>query len=115
MPAQERKAKPKLGRPATTPEAREGQLVALATNLAEQQLRDGTASAQVITHYLRHGSTREQLERKRLENENLLTQAKIEQMQSQARVEELYAKALSAMKSYAGNDEDEEEYDDYDV
>lgn len=112
MASQERKQKPKLGRPATTPEAREGQLVALATNLAEKQLRDGTASAQVITHYLRHGSQREQLERQRLENENLLTQAKIDQMKSQARVEEMYAQALQAMKTYSGNDE---EYDDYDV
>ena len=110
MASAERK-KTKLGRPATTPEAREGQLVALATNLAEKQLRDGTASAQVITHYLKHGSQREQLERQRLENENLLTQAKIEQMQSQARVEEMYGEALRAMKSYAGNDDDE--FDDY--
>jgi len=108
MAAQERKKRPKPLRPATTPEAREGQLVALATNLAEQQLRDGSASAQVITHYLRHGSQREQLERQRLENENLLTQAKIEQLQSQARVEEMYAEALKAMKTYAGS---EEEYD----
>lgn len=113
MAAQERKVKPKLGRPATTPEAREGQLVALATNLAEKQLRDGTASAQVITHYLRHGSIREKLEQQRLENENRLTQAKIEQIQSQARVEELYKSALSAMKSYGGHENDDE--DDYDV
>ena len=111
MASQERKKKPRLPRPATTPEAREGQLVALATNLAEQQLRDGTASAQVITHYLRHGSTREKLEQQRLENENLLTQAKIEQIQSQARVEELYKSALSAMKTYSGNEDDEDEYD----
>jgi phage repressor protein C with HTH and peptisase S24 domain len=109
MASQERKKQRKPLRPATTPEAREGQLVALATNLAEQQLRDGSASAQVITHYLRHGSTREKLEQQRLQNELLLTTAKIEQMQSQARVEELYSQALSAMKSYAGNDEDEDE------
>lgn len=113
MASQERKKTPRPLRPATTPEAREGQLVALATNLAEKQLRDGSASAQVITHYLRHGSTREKLEQKRLENENLLTQAKIEQMKSAARVEEMYGQALRAMKQYAGNDEDED--DEYDV
>lgn len=113
MAAQERKKKT-LGRPATTPDAREGQLVALATNLAEQQLRDGTASAQVITHYLKHGSRRERLEQQRLENENLLTQAKIEQLQSQARVEEMYSQALKAMRTYSGSDEDEDEYDEYD-
>jgi hypothetical protein len=114
MAAQERKKKPQLGRPATTPDAREGQLVALATNLAEQQLRDGTASAQVITHYLKHGSRRERLEQQRLENENLLTQAKIEQLQSQARVEEMYSQALKAMRTYSGNDDEDDEYDEYD-
>ena len=50
-------------RPALTPEAREDQLIALATNLAEKQLLEGTASSQVITHYLKMGSTKERLER----------------------------------------------------
>ena len=49
-------------RRALSPEAREQQLVAMATDLAEKQLRDGTASSQVITHYLKLGSTRERLE-----------------------------------------------------
>ena len=54
-------------RPALTPEARENQLVSLAVDLAEQQLRDGTASSQVITHYLKLGSTKERLEKEKLE------------------------------------------------
>lgn len=91
-------------RPATTPEGRENQLVAAAVDLAEKQLRDGTASAQVITHYLKLGSTREQLEQQRLANENLLTQAKIEAIASQARVEQMYEQALNAMRSYAGQE-----------
>jgi hypothetical protein len=91
----------KRGRPATTPEARENQLVNLAFGLAERQILDGTASSQVITHYLKLGSTREFLEQERLRNENALTQAKIEQMASQKRVEELYKTALNAMKSYS--------------
>lgn len=89
-------------RPALTPEARENQLVSLAVDLAEQQLRDGTASSQVITHYLKLGSTKERLEKEKLEEENKLLKAKTESIQSQKRVEELYLEALNAMRNYAG-------------
>lgn len=89
-------------RPATTPEDREKELVALAVDLAEKQLRDGTASAQVITHYLRHGSPREQAEREKIREEILLRKAQREQMASAAKVEELYGAAISAMRAYAG-------------
>ena len=89
--------------PALTPEAREDQLISLAVNLAEQQLIDGTASAQVITHYLKLGSTREKLEREKLKKENELLEAKREALESAKRVEELYANALQAMRSYSGS------------
>ena len=89
-------------RPGTTPESRENQLVALAVDRAEQQIRDGTASAQVITHFLKLGSTREILEQERLRHENELLEAKREQIASAARVEELYKTALNAMRTYAG-------------
>lgn len=89
-------------RPALTPEARESQMVSLAVDLAEKQLRDGTASSQVITHFLKLGSTREKLERERLEEENKLLKAKTEQLQSQKRIEELYADAIKAMRTYGG-------------
>ena len=92
----------KRGRPALTPEAREGQLVALAVDLAEEQLRNGTASSQVITHYLKLGSTRAELEREKLRKENELLKAKTEAIQSARHVEELYADAISAMKRYSG-------------
>ena len=98
----------KRGRPALTPEAREGQLISLAVDLAEQQLRDGTASSQVITHYLKLGSTREKLERERLEEENKLLKAKTEALQSQKRMDELYAEAIKAMKNYGGHGETDE-------
>ena len=97
----------KRGRRALDPEARENQLIAAAINLAEQQLLDGTASSQVITHYLKLGTMREKLERERLEKENELLKAKTEAIQSAKRVEELYAQALSAMKSYQGVDPDD--------
>ena len=90
-------------RPALTPEARESQLVSLAVDLAEQQLREGTASSQVIAHFLKIGSTRERLEREKLEQENKMLKAKTEVLESSKRVEELYAEALKAMKKYSGN------------
>lgn len=93
--------------PATTLEGRENQLVSLAVDLAERQLREGTASAQVISHYLKLGSTREQLEQDRLEQENKLLRARVDAMASAKKVEELYAQALDAMRSYAGLDSPE--------
>lgn len=98
------------GQPATTPEGRENQLIALAVDLAEKQLAEGTASAQVISHYLKLGSTREKLEQERLERENHLLGVKAEQMASAKRIEELYETALNAMRAYAG--QDIVEYDD---
>lgn len=99
-------------RPATTPQARENQLVALAVDLAERQLREGTASSQVLAHYLKLGSSREKLEQERLRRENTVLKAKAEGMESAKRVEELYGKALNAMKSYAGQTPDSMESDD---
>lgn len=91
-------------RPATTPEGRENQLVAMAVDLAEKQLQEGTASAQVITHYLKLGSTREKLEQERLKGENELLKAKVENFAANAHIEELYAEAIKAMSSYVGNE-----------
>ena len=100
-------------RPATTPEGRENQLVSLADELAEKQLREGTASAQVISHFLKLGSSRERLEQERLAQENELLKAKVEAMASQARMEELYTKAIDAMRSYGGHESSEEpDYED---
>jgi hypothetical protein len=95
--------------PATTPEARENQLISLAVNLAEKQLSEGTASSQVITHYLKLGSTREKLEKEKLERENKLLSAKTEAIESQKRIEELYANALNAMRTYSGRGAPEDE------
>lgn len=99
---EESETPPKRFRPATTPEGRENQLISLAYDLAEKQIREGTASSQVVTHYLKLGSSREKLEQKRIEGENQLIDAKIEAMKSAKRVEELYGAALAAMRSYAG-------------
>jgi hypothetical protein len=90
--------------PATTPEARENQLISKAVDLAENQLSDGTASAQVITHYLKLGSSREKLEQERIAMEVSLLEQKKEAMASAARVEELYSAAIGAMRAYAGQE-----------
>lgn len=98
-------------RPALTVEARENQLVSLAVDLAEKQLREGTASPSVITHYLKLGSTKERIEKEILKEQKELISAKTAQIKSQKRVEELYGKALRAMKEYSGQevyDEDED-------
>lgn len=99
-------------RPATTLEGRENQLISLASDLAERQLREGSASAQVLTHFLKLGSTREQLEHERLQNENLLLSAKIDALASTKRVEELFQQALDAMRTYSGTEVEEEYYED---
>lgn len=105
--------RPRRRPPATTPEARENQLVSLAFDLAEQQLREGNASAQVTSHYLKLGTAREKLELEKLRKQNELLKNQSEAMASGKVVEELYSKALNAMRSYQGQEvEDEEEYED---
>jgi hypothetical protein len=89
-------------RPALSLEARENQLVSLAVDLAEKQLMEGTASSQVITHYLKLGSTKERIEKEILEKQKELIEAKTQSLQSAQRIEELYTNALNAMRSYSG-------------
>ena len=102
--------KPRRAR-ATSAEARERQLIADANDLAERQIRQGNASAAVITHFLKLGSTREKLERERLERENELLRAKVDQLASAKNVEQLYSEALQAMRAYSGQITEDDEYD----
>jgi hypothetical protein len=101
-------------RPATTPEGRETQLVSLAYDLVEKRIREGTATSQETTHFLKLGSSREQLEQQRLRYENQLTETKIAALESQKRVEELYRNALDAMRTYSGQEplDRDDPYDD---
>lgn len=97
-------------RPALTPEAREQQLISYAVDLAEQQLLDGTASSQVITHYLKLGTTRERLEQKRIEQEIELQKAKTKALGDTEAIKVLYENALKAMREYSGyGDSDDED------
>lgn len=93
-------------RPALTPEGRENQMIALAINCAEKQLLEGTASSQVITHYLKLGSTKNQLEMERLRNENELLKAKTKALESAEHLEKLFSEAIAAMKEYRGEGDD---------
>lgn len=99
-------------RPATTDEGRENQMVSLAVDLAEKQLSDGTASSQVITHFLKMGSSREKLEQERLRRENALLESKVEAMASAKRIEELYEAAIVSMRLYSGTTTEEDLMDD---
>lgn len=92
---------------ATSPENREKQLILLATDLAEQQLRNGTASAQVITHYLKLGSTKERVEREILERQAELITAKTETLKANKRMDEIYTDAIQAMKRYSGHQDED--------
>lgn len=99
---------PKRGRPALTPEARENQLISLAMDRAEEQLRDGTASSQLITHFLKLGTTKAELEKEKLAQENKLLEAKTENLQSIKHIEDVYENAIKAMQRYSGNGEPDE-------
>lgn len=100
-------------RPALTPEAEENQMISLAFDLAKKQLLEGTASSQVVTHFLKLGSTREKAEREKLQRENELLKAKTKSLASMENIEKLYGQAISAMRKYSGQDVDENEDDEY--
>ena len=100
-------------RPALSPEARENQLIALAMDLAEQRLRDGTATSQEVTHFLRLGSPRNQLEEQKLKKEIELLEAKKADLASKDKIEEMYADAMKAFGIYSGNKSFK--YDDMDI
>ena len=100
-------------RPALTPESRENQMISLAVDLAEKQLQEGTASSQVITHFLKLGSTREKLERERLAEENKLLRAKTKSLEDSADMKVLYENAIKAMRRYSGQGDENDEDEDY--
>ena len=95
-------------RPALTPEARENQLISLATDLVEKRLREGTASSQETTHFLKLASTKARLEKQILEKQAELITAKTESINSQKNMEEVYKRAIDAMRNYSGQSEPDE-------
>lgn len=101
---------PKL-RPALSPEARENQMIALAMDLVEQRLRDGTASSQETTHFLKAASQKTKLEMERLKLENDLTAAKTKALANAEEIKVLYEDAIKAMRRYSGHGDGDEEYE----
>lgn len=104
----ERKNRPR--RPGLTPESRENQLIALATDLAEKQMREGTASSQVISHFLKLGSTKAMLEKEKIRHENELLRARTEAIESSKDMVEMYENAIKAMQRYSGHGGQDDEY-----
>lgn len=102
----------KKSRPALSPEARENQMISYAMDLAEQQLKDGTASSQLITEFVKRGSTKARLENEILDKQRFLVEAKTEALKSQMKMEELFKNAMEVMKTYTGSEiPPEEDYD----
>lgn len=95
----------KNSRPALTREARENQLIDLAIDQVEKQLMEGTASSQVLVHYLKLASTREKREKEKMEAEIELLRAKRDAAKAEAESGELYARAIQAMREYQGADD----------
>lgn len=99
-------------RPALNPDAREQQLISLAVDLVEKRLREGTASSQETTHFLKLATTKSRIEKEILELQKDLIAAKTDTLKSQKRSEEMFAEAMKAFRNYSGQGGDEEEYDD---
>lgn len=108
MPKLKEEPKRRKRPPATTPEERENQMIAKAMDLAEKQLDEGTASTQVITHFLKLGSTREAAEQEMMAKKTELVSSQISNLESQRRSDEVYVNALNAFRSYTGHKDDEE-------
>lgn len=89
-------------RPALTPESQENQMIALAMNLVQQRLLDGTASSQETTHFLKLATVKYQLEKEKLMKENRLIDAKVESLDADRKHTETYEAAIVAITRYKG-------------
>lgn len=105
---------PAKRRAALTPEAKENQMISLAMDLAEEQMLNGTASSQIITHFLKLGSIKAQAELELLKMQSEVAAAKAESYKSAQHIEELYSKAVDAMRRYSGQEDDPVEFDEFD-
>lgn len=97
-------------RPALTPDSREQQMIALAVNQAEEQLRNGTASSAIVCHYLKLASSETRLKMEKLEEENRLLRAKTQTLEDARNNNELYINAINAMKEYSGHSNEAEDF-----
>lgn len=100
-------------RPALSPEAEENQIISMAMDLAKKQIMEGTASSQVITHFLKLGSTKERIEKEILEKQKDLIEAKTKAYQASDEIKQMYTEALKAMRTYSGQGGDDDDEDGY--
>lgn len=98
-------------RPALTPEARENQMISLTMDLVEQRLRNGTASSQETTHFLKLATVKAQLEKEKLATENKLLLAKIENLEAQSNSSKIYEDAIRAFSYYSGHNKEGSDVD----
>lgn len=96
------------GRPALSPEAKENQMIALAMDLVEQRLRDGTASSQETTHFLKLATTKYQLEVEGIRADNKLKDAKTEEIHERKATKVMFEEAIKAMRTYSGQGDDDD-------
>lgn len=101
----------RIAAPGTSIEARENQIISKAYDLVEERIEKKTATSQEVTHFLKLGSSLAQLEKTKLEKENKLLEAKTEALESQKKIEELYAEAIKSMAVYQGRDNYEDDYE----
>lgn len=104
----ENHSQPRRKRPAITAADQEREMIDLATQCARDQLKNGTASSQVIVHYLKLGTTREALEKEKLRRENILLESKTKEIDNRADYSRLAQEAVEAFKRYAGYSDDED-------
>lgn len=99
--------------PGISPADHEEKMIGLAMNLVEQRLRDGTATSQETTFWLRLAAQREQdaINREMMEKQMALMEAKIQSLQASDRMEQLITDAMEAFKRYSGySDDDDTDY-----
>jgi dsDNA-specific endonuclease/ATPase MutS2 len=92
--------------PGKTIEARENQIISMAYDEAERRIRNHTATAAEVVHFLKLGSTQAMLEKAKLEKENKLLEAKTDSLQTQKRIEALYEEAMKSFRTYSGQEEE---------
>lgn len=97
--------------PARTDEERELQMIAMATDEAERRIRNGTATSQLLVHYLKLGTEKSRLEQEKLRAETELLSTKVKVAEAEKKSSELYAQAINAFRKYSGQEVNDEETD----
>ena len=95
--------------PALTEEALENKMIMKAYEVVYQRMCDGTVTAPELVHFLRLGSTKEREDRDFLNKRKELLEAKTKAINESKNIEELYSKAIEAMKSYSPTQSEDEE------